>query len=60
MHVVWHQVPFDDLTLFLPCQFVEDRPQVFADIPKHRLAASFGNEDNMVLAIPFRMGHALE
>jgi len=39
---------------------VKDHAQLLSQIPKHRLAASFGNEHNMVLAIPFGVGHALE
>jgi len=53
-------VSFDNLALFLPRQLMKYRTQVFANIPKHRLAASFGNEHNMVLAIPLRVGQALK
>ena len=41
-------------------QLMKDRAQLLSQIPKHRLPASFGDEHNMVLAIPFGMGHALE
>jgi hypothetical protein len=60
MHMVWQQMPFDDAAFFLPRQLMQYRAKMLANVPKHRLAAAFRNEDEMVLAIPLRVGHALE
>ena len=56
MHMVWQQMRFDDAAFFLPRQLMEYRAKMFANVPKHRLAAAFRNEDDMVFAIPLLRG----
>jgi hypothetical protein len=56
MHVVWHQVSFHYLALFLLRQRVENRAQFSADISEDRLTPSFGHEYNVVLAVPPGVG----
>src|SRR5436305_11108175 len=58
MYMIGHDVSFDDLTLFLPRQFVKDRAEFLTHVPE-QLLASFGHKNNMVLAIPRRVGQAL-
>ena len=58
MHVIWHQMTFNDLAFFLPGQFVKDRAKLPAYFPIKRLAAIFGDENNMIFAIPLRVGQA--
>ncbi len=60
MHMVWHQVPFDDAALFLTSKLMKDCAKLLANVPKDCLTATFGNEYEMLLAIPFGMGQALE
>jgi len=59
MHVIDHQMAFNDPTFFLTSQLVKDGPKVFANLPKQCLAASFGNKYNVVLAIESGMRQAL-
>ena len=49
MYMVWHQVSFDDLALFLFGQGVENWPQLKTRLAKDGLASSFGHENNVVL-----------
>ena len=56
MHVVWHQMTLDNLTLLLPCQCVEDRTQLSARLPENRLPPPFRHENYVVLAVPLGMG----
>ena len=56
MHVVWHQVSFHYLALFLLGQRMENRAQLSADIPKDRFPPSFGHEYHVVLAVPLGVG----
>jgi len=44
MYMVWHQVSFDDLALFLFGQGVENWPQLKTRLAKDGLASSFGHE----------------
>ena len=53
MHVIWHQVAFKNVALFLPGQRVEDRTQVPTRLAENRFPASLGYEDHVVLAVPF-------
>src|SRR6266550_8194282 len=56
MHMVRHQVSFDNLTFLLPGQRMENRSQMTARLPEYYFAPSLGHEHDMVLAVPFRMG----
>ena len=56
MHMVWHEVSFDNLTLLLPGQRMENRPQMLTRLPENYFAPSLGHENDMVLAVLFRMG----
>src|SRR5258708_5879252 len=56
VHMVWHQVPFDNLALLLPGQRVEDRTQLPTRLAEDRFSPAFGYEHNVVLAVPFGMG----
>lgn len=59
MHVIWHQMTFNDLAFFLPGQCVKDRAKLPVYFPIKSLAAIFGDENNMIFAIPLRVGQAL-
>jgi len=50
---------FKDLAFFLLSQFVKDQAKLLANFPIERLAAIFGDENNMIFAIPLRVGQAL-
>ena len=56
MHMVWHEMPFQNLALLLPSQRVKDRTQLPADLAKDGLPSPLGHEYDVVLAVPFRMG----
>ena len=56
MHMIRHQVSFDNLTLLLPGQRMEDRSQMTTRLPENYFAPSLGNEHDMILAVPFGMG----
>jgi hypothetical protein len=49
MHMVRHQVPFNNLAFFLTGQCVKDWPQLPTRLLEQGLAPSFGNKDDMVL-----------
>src|SRR5262249_62407214 len=51
-------MPFNDLAFFLPCQFTEDRSKFLAQASKQLLASSFGHKDDVIFAIPLRVGQA--
>ena len=55
MHVIWHQVAFYDLTFFLTSQLMKDGSELTPNLPIQRLAAIFGDKDNMVFALVPRM-----
>src|SRR5215510_196985 len=59
MHMIQHQMSFNELALFLLRQFMEDLAEMFTNLPIQHLAAIFGDKNNMVFAIPLRMGQAL-
>src|SRR5262249_9571712 len=59
MHMIQHQMAFNDLALFLFRQFMKDLAEMFTNLPIQHLAAIFGDKNNMVFAIPLRMGQAL-
>jgi len=54
--MVRHEVPFNNLTLLLPSQGVENLSQMTARLAEDRFPPPLGNKHNMVLAVPFRMG----
>ena len=56
MHVIRHQMSFDNLTLLLPGQRMENRPEMTTRLPENYFAPSLRHEHNMVLAVPFGMG----
>ena len=56
MHMVRHQVSFDNLTFLLPGQRMENRSQMLTRLPENYFAPSLGHEHYMVLAVPFGMG----
>jgi hypothetical protein len=56
MHMVWHQVAFQYLTLFLLRQRVEDCAQLAPDGAEDRFPSSFEHEHYVILAVPFGMG----
>jgi hypothetical protein len=56
VYMVRHEVPFNNLTLLLPSQGVENQSQMTARLAEDRFPPPLGNKHNMVLAVPFRMG----
>ena len=56
VYMVRHEVPFNNLTLLLPSQGVENLSQMTARLAEDRFPPPLGNKHNMVLAVPFRMG----
>jgi hypothetical protein len=52
MHMVRHQMPFDNLALLLPGQGVKDLAQLAAHLSEQYLAPSLGHEHNMIFTIP--------
>jgi hypothetical protein len=52
VHVVWPQVPLDDLALLLLCQSVENRTHLATHLPENQLAAPLGYEYDVILAVP--------
>jgi len=56
MHMVWHQVSLNNLTLFLLGERMKDRPELLADGAENRFPPSLRDEHNMIFAVPFRMG----
>jgi len=56
VHMVWHQVAFQYLTLLLLRQRVEDRARLAPDGAEDRFPLPFGREHYVILAVPFGMG----
>ena len=54
--MIRHQMPFDNLALLLPGQRMENRAQMLTRLPENYFAPSLGHENDVVLAVPFRMG----
>ena len=52
MDMVGHQMPFDDLTLLLFCQRVEDPAQLLAHLSEQDLPSPFGYEHYMDICSP--------
>jgi hypothetical protein len=53
MHMVWHQVPLDNLALLLPSQRMDNRAQLLPRLAEDGFPPAFGYEHNMILAVPF-------
>ena len=53
MDMVGHQMPFDDLTLLLFCQRVEDLAQLLTHLSEQDLPSPFGYEHYMIFTVPF-------
>jgi len=56
MYVIWHQMTFHNLTLFLPGQSVGYFSALPTGFSKPYLAPSVGNKHHMLFAVPSRMG----
>jgi len=55
MHVITHEVAFDDGGFLLPGQFMENGTKPLAKGIKDRFLSVLGNEDEMIFTIPFGM-----
>jgi hypothetical protein len=56
VHMIRHQMPFHNLALLLLRQRVEDRSQLPAYLAENYFPSTFGNEDDMVPAVPLGVG----
>ena len=56
VYVVRHQMPFDNLAFFLPCQRMENWSQLPTCLPEKRLASSLGHKHDVILAVPLGVG----
>jgi hypothetical protein len=54
--MIRHQMPFHNLALLLLRQRVEDRSQLPAYLAENYFPSTFGNEDDMVPAVPLGVG----
>src|SRR5256714_12586216 len=59
MHMIRHQVAFQDAAFLLPRQFMEDRPQSFPNGAVQGLPTPLGHKHYVILAIPPGMRQAL-
>jgi hypothetical protein len=59
-HMIWHQMPFYDLTCFPPSEAFEHRSEIFAECGKQFFLALFRNPDQMVLTFPRGVTSTLE
>jgi hypothetical protein len=59
MNVIGHQMPFDNATFFLSRQLMKNWTQCFTNSSKECLATILRNENDMIFAIPLRMGQAV-
>ena len=50
-----HQMPFLDPAFLLRRKLLENFSKVLAQLAVKRLPAAFGNEHDMVFAVPFRV-----
>jgi hypothetical protein len=48
-HMIWHQMPCNNTTFLPTCQFVEDRPQGFANVAIEGLPSPFGHKHDVTL-----------
>src|SRR5437867_6423280 len=57
--MVWHDVPLDNPALLRLCQGMKNGPQMTTGSPKQDFTPPFGNENDVLLAVPFRVRQAL-
>ena len=53
MNVVDAEVTFHDISLLVPGQLMKDLSEVLADLTENQFLPPLGNEDDVILAIPF-------
>jgi hypothetical protein len=51
MHMVRHQMPFNDLAFFLPCQRMKYFSQLATRLTKQHFASSLRHERRMVFTV---------
>jgi hypothetical protein len=56
MHMVRHQMPFNNLAFRLLRQRMEDPSQLLARFAEDYLPSSFGHKHHMILAVPLGVG----
>src|SRR6202042_1957201 len=56
VHMIWHQMPFENLAFLLPRRSVQNLSQLTTRLPEDCFPPPFGHKHNMVLAVPFGMG----
>jgi len=52
IHMVWHQVPLNDWTLFLLGQRMENRPELLADRAEDGFPRPLRDEHDLIFAVP--------
>ena len=55
MHMIRPQMPLDNFRLFMSSQFVKHLAEHFPDLTIDHFLSPFGNENNVIFAIPFGM-----
>ena len=53
MHMVRHEMPFENLAFLLPRQCMEDRSQLLTGLPEDGFPSALGHKHYVVLAVPF-------
>src|SRR5262249_14646085 len=48
VHMVRHQVPFNDPTFFLPSQLMKDGPECVTNMPKQGFTTLYGHEGSVL------------
>jgi hypothetical protein len=56
VHMVRHEVPFENLAFLLSGQRMEDLSQLLPGLPKDDFPSALGHEYYVILAVPFGMG----
>ncbi len=59
VHVIRHEMTFHDPAFLLPGQLMEDNTQPFSNFSLDRLASILRDEDDVILAVPLRVGQTL-
>jgi hypothetical protein len=52
VHVIGHQMPFQDLAVPLPRQFVEQLPQMLPELLIQRPTSAFRDKHYVIVALP--------